>query len=269
MMPVDQTLFYGVVLFLICVLLYLWECAESYDAKPRTPRLAFTTFECVVAVWFLGVSALLCEQNNGDHFELLAGYSPVITFVCFRVFSPQLLRHKSGLLVSVIHLMIASVSYLVLTTPQIDQLRGWYTLAHILLAIFSICIFTLSGVSSVIYLMQERALKSKRISSQMLKRTLSLSYLDRMCLRGTLIGFPCYSISMIFGLTQVYVHRQDLHLSHLIAAASWLLFGALLQARLIMGWRGKRAAILNVVAFAGLLVVFIDYGVRAYMRGAV
>ena len=108
MMPVDQTLFYGVSLFLICVLLYLWESAQPIDAKPRIPRLALTTFEFCIASWFLGFSVLLYEQNIGDHFELLAGYSPVITFVCFRVLSPQLLRHKSGLLVSVIHLMIAS-----------------------------------------------------------------------------------------------------------------------------------------------------------------
>ena len=132
---------YGVILFIICVLLYIWECTQPLDAKPRMPNLALITFECVIALWFLGFSALLYNQNIGDHFELLVGYSPVITFVCFRVLSPQLLQHKSGLLVSIIHLMIVSVSYFVLTTPQIDQLRGWYTLAHILLAIFSICIF--------------------------------------------------------------------------------------------------------------------------------
>jgi ABC-type uncharacterized transport system permease subunit len=140
---------------------------------------------------------------------------------------------------------------------------------HIWLALLSITAFALSGVSSVLYLLQERALKSKRVSQQMLKSTPSLSQLDRICLKGTMIGFPCYSISILLGVAQIYIHRQDLQISHLIAAASWLLFGVLLQARLIMGWRGKRAAILNIVAFTGLLVVLIDYGVRAYVRSSV
>ena len=240
-----------------------------YSNKPTHTRLTLAAFEIACLFWLISFSLLLCQQELKDYSKLLIGYSPVITFVWFRFFFPRLLNHKSGLIVSVIHLTIASVAYLVLTTTRLDHVIGWYTLVHILLALLSITAFALSGVSSILYLVQEKAIKSKRISHQMLKRTPSLSQLDRICLKGTLIGFPCYSISIFLGIAQVYIHRQDLQVSHLIAAFSWLLFGILLQARLVMGWRGKRAAILNIVAFTGLLVVLIDYGVRAYVRSSV
>ncbi|MBP1705952.1 MAG: cytochrome c-type biosis protein CcsB [Chloroflexi bacterium] len=46
---------------------------------------------------------------------------------------------------------------------------------------------------------------------------------------------------------------------------TWLIYGAYLHARVVRGWRGRRAAILLVVGFAATLFTF--FGVNLLLPG--
>jgi len=47
-----------------------------------------------------------------------------------------------------------------------------------------------------------------------------------------------------------------------LAAVTWLAYAALLIARSVYGWRGRRAAILTLQGFASALAVLLIYLVR-------
>jgi ABC-type transport system involved in cytochrome c biogenesis permease subunit len=49
------------------------------------------------------------------------------------------------------------------------------------------------------------------------------------------------------------------------SAITWLLYAALLHARLTIGWRGKRAAIIAIIGFVVLLFPF--FGVNFLLEG--
>jgi ABC-type uncharacterized transport system permease subunit len=44
---------------------------------------------------------------------------------------------------------------------------------------------------------------------------------------------------------------------------SWLIYAAILQARLTTGWRGRRAALLTLVGLVGLVGVLSSYLARS------
>ena len=134
-------------------------------------------------------------------------------------------------------------------------------IAHIIFALAGFTAFAVSAAMSGLYLIAERRLKTKMLTSHT-RRLPSLSTLDKFNLRGLIIGFPLYTIALLSGSAYAFQRSGELRLSYLVAIGSWLIYGGVLQARLTAGWRGKRAAYLTLVAFSGLLLVAARYSFR-------
>ena len=60
----------------------------------------------------------------------------------------------------------------------------------------------------------------------------------------------------------VQLHDRLFTPQYSIAAAAWLMYAALLVARVTGGWRGRRAAIMTLGGFATSLTVLLIYFVR-------
>ena len=155
---------------------------------------------------------------------------------------------------------VALVTFLALASSLFGQDLGprapWLVITHVSLSLAGVIAFTFAALAAALYLRQATRLKKKELTK--LRRLPSLASLDQLSLRGMSIGFPLYSGGLLLGSAQALSSGQ-LKLSDLIAAGSWLLYGALLQARLTAGWRGRRAAWLTIIAQSGLLIVIIAY----------
>ena len=138
---------------------------------------------------------------------------------------------------------------------------------HISLATVGVGVFALASALSAIYLIEDRALKAKRMASLAFEdKGAPLDGLDRLSHRLVWIGFPIFTVAMVLGAIWVSELGESLdRLEYALAAVTWFAFAALLVARQLYGWRGKRAARLTLAGFAAALAVLVIYLVRRLM----
>ena len=91
--------------------------------------------------------------------------------------------------VSLLGFIIVAFDAIVHTHPQIEQVRqGDLLFLHVSVSLLSYLAFSLSAIFSVLYLMEERALRSKNFHSGPFKRLPSLERLDFFAFRSAFVG---------------------------------------------------------------------------------
>jgi ABC-type uncharacterized transport system permease subunit len=155
-------------------------------------------------------------------------------------------------------------------TPQGEQAlaggAGPLGKLHIALSALGVAAFGLAAGVAVIYLLQETALKRKRISA-LYRRSPPLNTLDEIGRRLILVGFPIFTLAVVTGViwgSRLPGHH-GLRPEYLISGATWVVFAALIVARLTVGWRGRRAAWITVFGFCATMLVLAGYMVRRLM----
>jgi ABC-type uncharacterized transport system permease subunit len=133
---------------------------------------------------------------------------------------------------------------------------------HISLATLGVAVFGLATAVAVLYLIEERQLKHKRMGS-IVKKGAALDTLDRLAFLCVKVGFPIFTVAMISGGVWVVRDQVGFRPEYIIAGAAWGTFAGLLLARTLAGWRGRRAALLTITGFAASLVVLGVYLMRA------
>jgi cytochrome c-type biogenesis protein CcsB len=134
-------------------------------------------------------------------------------------------------------------------------LASYWVLVHSLVALAGYGALTLAFAAAVMYLLQERKLRRKDFHL-FYQRLPSLDTLDSLAYRFVLYGFPLLSLGIVIGSLWA---RQAWGLpflrepKELFSVLLWLVYAAYLGARVLLGWRGRRAAYLLVGGF-GLLV---------------
>ena len=137
-------------------------------------------------------------------------------------------------------------------------LRMGWLFAHISLIFTGYAALVLSFCASVLYLIQERSLKSKR-STGILSLLPALETIDEIGFRSLLLGFPFMTLGLIAGtvVAQAKFGRVDfLDPKILLSLLMWAVYLLLLYTRWSAGWRGRRAAYLAAGAFAFALIAW-------------
>ena len=149
--------------------------------------------------------------------------------------------------------------------PMLDS---WWFPIHVTLAFSGNAVFTVAFVAGVMYLLQERMLKSKQFSG-LYHRLPSLQTLDSINYKCLTIGFPLMTMGIVSGAVWANsawggYWRWDP--KETWALVTWFLYAALLHGRLSTGWRGRKAAIFAIIGFLCLLFTF--FGVNLFLSGA-
>ena len=143
---------------------------------------------------------------------------------------------------------------------------------HIALASAGVALFGVAAVASVVYLRAEGKLKSKSRRGG-LGNLPPLEALDRLSRRCIRLGFPIYTIALLTGA--VWLSRLPpqpgelpplLRPQYALAVIAWLLYAGLILLRFLLGWRGRRAALVTLGGFAASLSVVLFYYVRDLFR---
>ena len=148
--------------------------------------------------------------------------------------------------------------------------RALLAVAHIGLATAGVAVFAVAAVDAVVYLFAERRLKRGRFGSALFKKGPPLELLDTLNRRCILLGFPIFTVAMILGAIWLMqmpdggTHRL-LQPQYALATVAWILYAGLLVARSVVGWRGRKAALVTLAGFGAALCVLAIY----YLRGTV
>ncbi len=130
---------------------------------------------------------------------------------------------------------------------------------HVTLSILGTIGFAVAFVAGLMYLMQERLLKSKQFNVLYFKLP-PLDFLDALNQRSILFGFPLLTLGILTGAVSAQLTLGS-YLSwnpeQVWALITWVFYFVVLMGRVTAGWRAKRAAYLTIVGFAGVILTFI------------
>jgi ABC-type uncharacterized transport system permease subunit len=144
---------------------------------------------------------------------------------------------------------------------------GWLFL-HIALLLAAYAALFVSLVASLLYLVQERRLKSKTLATAKIKLP-PLDTIDRIALRALLFGLPCMTAGLLIGslLAQVtYGATYFRDPKILLAFAMWLAYVGMIYIRRHSGLRGRRAVYLSSFVFVVILAVWVSNQFSAVHR---
>jgi cytochrome c-type biogenesis protein CcsB len=130
---------------------------------------------------------------------------------------------------------------------------------HVTLAFLGNAAFALACGVSLIYLLQERHLKHKKMTALM-KRFPSLESLDHLNYMLLIWGFPFMTLGIVTGSLWAAIAWGSYWSwdPRLIASGLvWLFYGVLLHGRITTGLRGKKAALLTIIGFVVVLGYFL------------
>jgi cytochrome c-type biogenesis protein CcsB len=181
-------------------------------------------------------------------------------------------RYKISLLSSFI---MPIVFLLMLTSSMLSReikplspaLQSYWLGIHTVFAFLGNAAFALAFGIGLMYLVQERYVKTKNLGS-LFERLPSLQTLDEINYRLISFGFPLFSLAMVTGAVWAgtawgsYWNWDPRATWSLI---TWFIYAIILHARLVAGWRGRRAALLSMIGFLTIIIAF--FGVKLLKKG--
>jgi ABC-type uncharacterized transport system permease subunit len=146
-------------------------------------------------------------------------------------------------------------------TPLDPSMRQPLLPLHITIALVGMAAFAVAAGVGGMYLLMERQVKGKQFGL-LFSRLPSLEFLDTLNNRLVVVGFIALSITLATGA--FFLTGSGRGLSLLLDAkvfatlVAWGLFAAVAGARVLVGWRGRRVALLTMAGFALVLVSFLS-----------
>jgi ABC-type uncharacterized transport system permease subunit len=129
---------------------------------------------------------------------------------------------------------------------------------HIALIMIGYAALLFSFIASILYLIQERALKAKTTGG-FWARLPALATIDEIGYKCLVWGFPFMTLGLIAGsiLAETrYGSRYFADAQVLLSILMWVVYTILLYTRWNAGWRGRRAAYMATFAFAAAVVAW-------------
>ena len=145
-----------------------------------------------------------------------------------------------------------------------ELLRSRWIYIHTPLVVLGYVAFFVAFSAAVLYLIQERELKLKRVFHNRLP---SLEICDDLAYRSLAVGFPLMTLGILSGALWAQQIEGATWMSDpkiLLAFLTWLIYLMLIHYRLIAGWRGKKAAYLSIAGFVGVVVTFSFSGLSTF-----
>ena len=137
-------------------------------------------------------------------------------------------------------------------------MRSGWIFVHVVLIFTGYAGLFLSCGASLLYLVQERALKTKS-NTELLNWLPPLQTIDEIGYRSLLFGFPFMTLGLIAGTVLAIEKYGPLFFYDpkiLLSFVMWGVYMLLLYTRWSSGWRGRRAAFLATFAFVIALGVW-------------
>jgi len=165
--------------------------------------------------------------------------------------------------IAVLFSLICTVS----TAPVPEYFKSPWLGVHATLAFLGYAAYAISFGMGIMYLLQERQLKQKHPGA-FYRRLPSLDLLDELNYKAVALGFPLHTVAILSGAiwaNSVWGYFWGWEPKEIWSLITWLVYAVYLHARLIAGWRGRKASYLSVIGF--LVVIFTFIGVNLLMPG--
>lgn len=135
--------------------------------------------------------------------------------------------------------------------PLVPALQNTLLLTvHVAVAIIAYGAFSVAFAAAVLFLVQPEGGR---------RRLPRPALLDEIAHRAAMVGYPFLTLVIVLGAVWAEVswgRYWSWDPKETASLVTWLVYGAYLHARVVHGWRGRRAAWLLVLGFAAILFTF-------------
>jgi ABC-type uncharacterized transport system permease subunit len=215
--------------------------------------MVFHFVSLVEAVIEAGQLSLASVHNSESLLAFLIMVVFMLAYVVYKTTSPGIVVFPLVFLLT----FVAATGQQPLVFTSLAVRKGWLA-THILLIFTGYAALFLSFGSSLLYLLQERALKSKT-STGMFSRLPALQVIDDIGYRSLMLGFPFMTLGLIAGSVvaeSTYGRVDFLDPKILLSILMWAVYLVMVYTRWNAGWRGRRAAVLASAAFVAAIVAW-------------
>ncbi|MBB4911844.1 c-type cytochrome biogenesis protein CcsB [Actinophytocola algeriensis] len=235
--------------------------SDDPDSRSRTARavrigklaVSLTTFGALLHFGSLVLRALATSRAPwGNMYEFGATLCLVAVgtwLVVLRKY-PTVRHLGVWVLLPVIVLMfLGGVVLYTTAAPVQPALQSYWLVIHVFAIALGSGMVLVPGVVSVLYLLKVR-------KPEWATRLPAADVLDQVAYRTTVFAFPIYTAGVIFGAIwaeQSWGRFWGWDPKETVAFIAWVVYAAYLHSRATAGWRGGRAAVINVVGFAAMI----------------
>ena len=203
---------------------------------------------------FLSDHIVWASVHNGE--SLLAFLSMTFFMVIYAIYHTT----SPGVVVFPVVFFLTFVAAVdqqpVLLTAFVSH-KGWL-IAHIILIFTGYAALVLSFGASLLYLIQEKRLKSKKPTS-LISFLPALEVIDQIGYRSLLLGFPFMTLGLLTGSVvamTTYGRVDFLDPKILLSILMWAVYMVMVFTRWNSGWRGRRAAFLATFTVVAALAAW-------------
>lgn len=265
----------NVTFFWISLAFYFISSSFSIIYIFRGERIFFKGLLFFTSLGFLAHTlSILMRMYEASHIPITNFYEAAIFFSWCIVILFFFLEYKyrigllgSFILPIVLVLMLSSSIVPAEIKPLNPVLQSYWLGIHTGFVFLGNAAFALAFGVGIMYLIQERYVKSKHLGG-LFERLPSLQSLDEVNYRLISIGFPFLTLAIISGALwaeKAWGTYWRWDPKEVWALITWFIYALVLHVRIVAGWRGKKAAILSIIGFASVLFTFL--GVRFLIKG--
>ncbi len=157
--------------------------------------------------------------------------------------------------------------------PLVPALHSYWIWIHVTAMTVAIGSYIVAATFTVLYLVADRHARKQAASpgagfGAVLGRLPSADALDRLSYRTVIFAFPIWTFAIIAGAIwadQAWGRYWGWDPKETWAFITWVVYAGYLHARATAGWRGRKAAYIQLVGFASLLFNLV--GVNLWITG--
>jgi len=199
----------------------------------------------------------------GDMYEFVTA----LTCVAVAFFLAVMIRYRAyylGLFVMVAVVLVLGLAETVIYTPAgplVPALQSYWLAIHVTAMTLATGVFFVAAVIGITYLFVDR--HARRVaagrpagSDGILRRLPGPETLDRLAYRTVVFGFPIWTFGVMAGAIwadRAWGSYWSWDPTETWAFITWVVYACFLHARATAGWRGRRAAVIQLAGFGCVL----------------
>lgn len=259
----DITLVLYCLAFTVCVFSVYKETKYFRYSFSGLVIFAFLIHTTSIVIRYFGIGAI--PITNMHESSSFFAWSVVIIFLYLH-YRYRFVMLGIFILPIVVMLLITSLLLSSEIRPISPILQSYWLAIHTVFAFTGNSAFAVAAGIGIMYQLQERFLKKKRMTA-LFNKLPSVQILDEINYKLITIGFPLHTLAIISGALWAesafgIFWRWDP--KEVWSFITWLIYATILHLRIIKGWRGRKAALLSVVGF--IAVLFTYFGVNLFMK---
>ncbi len=206
----------------------------------------------------------------GNMFEFASGVClvAVVAYLFLLTQAPRLRHLGLFVLIPIVFVLVyAGLELYAEAAPLVAALRSYWLVIHVAAAIIACGIWFVSGVMAALYLVRQRYERGlveqeapPRPIAALGPRLPEAAVLDRISYRLVAFAFPIFTFAVIAGAIwaeSAWGRFWGWDPKETWALIAWLVYACYLHARATAGWKGVRAAQINLLGFFAMTFNFL------------